>query len=107
LVCGQFIGDQRELFLLDEQPDEEVPYERLISDVMAGNGSLFIEEDSAQAAWTVADPVLRKHRRAYPCRPGSWGPKEADPLIASDGRRHNPGPAAAAIKEAAPAAGSA
>jgi glucose-6-phosphate 1-dehydrogenase len=81
----QFVGDQRELYLLDEQPGEEAPYERLLSDAMAGNGALFIEQNSLEAAWAVLDPVLKSPRRALPYEPGSWGPKEADLLIASSG----------------------
>jgi glucose-6-phosphate 1-dehydrogenase len=81
----QFIGDQHELYLLDEQPGEEAPYERLLGDVMAGNGSLFIEQDSLEAAWAVVDPVLKDHQQALPYAPGSWGPKEADELIAAGG----------------------
>ncbi|HUJ87627.1 MAG TPA: glucose-6-phosphate dehydrogenase [Burkholderiales bacterium] len=88
-----FIGDQRELYLLDEQPGEETPYERLLSDAMAGNGALFTREDAVEAAWAVVDPVLRNHRRAQPYRRGGWGPKAADALIAADGRWHNPVPA--------------
>jgi glucose-6-phosphate 1-dehydrogenase len=89
----EFIGDQRELYLLDEQPNEETPYERLIGDVMAGSGALFSQEESIEAAWAVVDPVLRNHHRSCPYEPGSWGPKEADALIAADGSWHNPGPA--------------
>jgi glucose-6-phosphate 1-dehydrogenase len=87
----EFIGEQRELYLLDEQPNEEAPYERLIGDVMAGSGALFIEEDTVEAAWAVVDQVLKNHHRAYPYQPGSWGPEEADALITADGSWHNPG----------------
>ena len=88
----EFIGDQRELHLLDLQPDSESPYERLLGAVMAGNGALFTEEDSVEAAWAVVDPVLTDHRPAFPYEPGGWGPKEADALIAADGGWHNPRP---------------
>ena len=57
----EFVGDQRELYLLDEQPGEEAPYERLLGDAMAGNGALFTREDAVEAAWAVVDPVLTKH----------------------------------------------
>ncbi len=85
-----FVGDQRELYLLDEQPGEETPYERLLSDAMAGNGALFTHEDAVEAAWAVVDPVLRNHHRVRPYGRHSWGPKEADALIAADGSWHNP-----------------
>ena len=88
----EFVGDQRELYLLDQRPGEEAPYERLLSDAMAGNGALFTREDAVEAAWAVVDPVLTRHPRARPYKRGSWGPKEADALIAAHGSWHNPMP---------------
>ena len=88
----EFIGDQRELYLLEQVPAEEAPYERLLGDAMAGNGALFTREDSVEAAWAVVDPVLKRHHRSHPYRRGGWGPKEADALIAPDGFWHNPRP---------------
>jgi glucose-6-phosphate 1-dehydrogenase len=89
-VGEEFVGDQRELFLLDEQPGEEAPYERLLSDAMAGNGALFTRADVVEAAWAAVDPVLKKHPRTRPYKRGSWGPKEADALIAADGGWYSP-----------------
>ena len=86
----EFVGEQRELYLVDEQPGEESPYERLLGDAMIGDGALFTREDAVEAAWAVVDPVLKKHRRALPYKRHSWGPKEADTLIAPDGCWHNP-----------------
>jgi glucose-6-phosphate 1-dehydrogenase len=88
----EFIGDQRELYLLEEQPGEESPYERLLGDAMAGEGALFTREDAVEAAWAAVDPVLKTHHRARPYKRGSWGPKEANTLIARDGSWHNPVP---------------
>jgi len=86
----EFTGIQRELFLLDEQPEEQAPYERLLGDAMSGDGALFAREDCLEAAWAVVDPVLTKHHRAHSYQPGSWGPEQADALIAPDGSWHNP-----------------
>jgi glucose-6-phosphate 1-dehydrogenase len=86
----EFVGDQRELFLLDEQSGEQTPYERLLSDAMSGDGALFTREDAIEAAWAVVDPVLDNPRAVYPYQPGSWGPKQADALIAEHGNWHNP-----------------
>ena len=90
LAGQEFIGEERELYLSDEQPGEETPYERLLGDAMKGDGALFTREDAVEAAWAVVDRVLKKHHpvRSYPR--GSWGPKEADLLIAADGGWHNP-----------------
>jgi glucose-6-phosphate 1-dehydrogenase len=85
-----FVGDQRELYLSEEEPGEEPPYERLLSDAMAGDGALFTREDAVEAAWAVVEPVLKNHHRVRPYKRKSWGPKQADALIASDGSWHNP-----------------
>jgi glucose-6-phosphate 1-dehydrogenase len=86
----EFVGEQKELFLLEEQPGEEAPYERLLSDAIAGDGALFAREDAVEAAWAVVDPVLKTHHRAHIYSRGGWGPKQADAIIASDGGWHNP-----------------
>jgi glucose-6-phosphate 1-dehydrogenase len=88
----EFVGDQRELYLIEEQPGEEAPYERLLGDAMAGDGALFTREDAVEAAWAVVDPVLKTHHPARQYKRGSWGPREADALIAADGFWHNPVP---------------
>ncbi|MEP7153916.1 MAG: glucose-6-phosphate dehydrogenase [Nitrospira sp.] len=86
----EFIGDQQELYLLEEQSGEETPYERLIGNAMAGDGALFTREDAVEAAWRVVDPVLKTHHRIRPYKRGTWGPKEADALIVTDGGWNNP-----------------
>jgi glucose-6-phosphate 1-dehydrogenase len=86
----EFVGEQRELYLTEEQPGEEPPYERLLSDAMVGDGALFTREDAVEAAWAVVEPVLKSHHRVRPYKRRSWGPKQADALIASDGGWHNP-----------------
>ena len=92
LAGKEFVGDQRELYLFEEQPGEESPYERLLGDAMIGDGALFTREDAVEAAWAVVDPVLKTHHRARPYKRRSWGPKEADTIIGSDSCWHNPGP---------------
>jgi glucose-6-phosphate 1-dehydrogenase len=86
----EFVGDRKELYLVDERPGEESPYERLLSDAMEGNEALFTRQDAVEAAWAVVDPILAKHSRALPYRRGTWGPKQADALIAANGGWHNP-----------------
>lgn len=89
-VGKEFVGEQRELYLLDEHLGEESPYERLLGDAIAGDGALFTREDAVEAAWAVVDPVLKMNQRTHLYDPGSWGPKEADALVAEDGGWHNP-----------------
>jgi glucose-6-phosphate 1-dehydrogenase len=90
-LAGQdFIGEQKELYLLEEQPGAETPYERLLGDAMAGNGALYTREDAIEAAWAVVDPVLDFHHRVRPYERGTWGPRDAEAIIAADGGWHNP-----------------
>ena len=90
LAGKEFVGEQRELYLLEERQGGETPYERLLGDAMAGNGTLFTREDAVEAAWVVVDPVLKTHRRVRFYKRHSWGTKEADAIIAADGGWHNP-----------------
>jgi glucose-6-phosphate 1-dehydrogenase len=90
-LAGQdFIGEQKELYLSEERSGDETPYERLLSDAMAGDGALFTREDAVEAAWAVVDPVLKTHHRVRFYKRRSWGPREADAIIAADGGWHNP-----------------
>ena len=95
LAGEEYIGEERELSLSDDQPGEETPYERLLGDAMKGDGALFTREDAVEAAWEVVNRVLKHHPRVRRYKRGTWGPKEADAFIAADGGWHNPSPDAA------------
>jgi len=66
-------------------------YERLIYDCMLGDATLFQRADMVEAGWSVITPILDVWK-ALPPRNfpnyafGAWGPKEADDLLARDGR---------------------
>jgi glucose-6-phosphate 1-dehydrogenase len=66
-------------------------YERLIFDAIAGDQTLFIRGDEAEAAWAVVDPIEQGwaagQNLPQDYMPGSWGPKKAQELIELDGRR--------------------
>ncbi len=67
-------------------------YERLLLDAMSGDATLFARRDEVDAAWTFVDSIEHAWHQnptpppmaTYPS--GSWGPKEADDLLAADGR---------------------
>lgn len=66
-------------------------YETLLLDVLLGDATLFMRADQAEAAWSVLAPVLEAWDEvapvSFPDYPaGTWGPAEADALIAKDGR---------------------
>lgn len=66
-------------------------YERLLLDAMRGDSTLFARTDEVQAAWSTVTPLLDAWRESSDAPPtyasGSWGPAEADELLAQDGRR--------------------
>jgi glucose-6-phosphate 1-dehydrogenase len=67
-------------------------YERLLLDAMSGDATLFARRDEVEEAWAFIDPIEEAwHAKKaapglffYPA--GSWGPEEADDLLARDGR---------------------
>jgi glucose-6-phosphate 1-dehydrogenase len=88
----EFVGEQRELFLCEEEGGAETPYQRLLGDAMIGDGALFTREDAVEAAWAVVDPVLKSHHRVRPYRRHTWGPKSANDILAPGSSWHNPEP---------------
>jgi glucose-6-phosphate 1-dehydrogenase len=67
-------------------------YERLLSDCMVGDLTLFQRADMTELAWEVTQPILDVWSalppREFPNYPsGSWGPKEADELLVREGRK--------------------
>ena len=57
-------------------------YERLLHDAMEGDHTLFAREDGVERAWKVVQPVLDSPAPLCTYAAGSWGPPEADELIA-------------------------
>ncbi|HEY6146026.1 MAG TPA: glucose-6-phosphate dehydrogenase [Solirubrobacterales bacterium] len=64
-------------------PEEALdPYERLIHDVMLGDRTLFTSSEAIERLWEISEPVLADPPSVRTYEPGSWGPEEADELIA-------------------------
>ncbi len=83
------VGERTELVARHGSGDDMDPYERLLGDAMRGDAMLFAREDAVEAAWRALDPILRTATPLYEYEPNTWGPREADGLIGSDGW-HNP-----------------
>ena len=66
------------------------PYDRLIGAALDGDRWLFARQDTVEAAWRVVDPVLGDVTPVHPYAKGSWGPEEADRLLPSRDRWHDP-----------------
>jgi glucose-6-phosphate 1-dehydrogenase len=57
-------------------------YETLLLEAMEGDHSLFLRQDGVERAWEILDPILDHPGPVVPYDRGSWGPQEADALIA-------------------------
>jgi glucose-6-phosphate 1-dehydrogenase len=56
--------------------NERDAYERVLSDALAGDRTLFAREDYVEEAWRIVDPVVKSATPLYPYESGTWGPKE-------------------------------
>ena len=71
---------------------EESPeaYERLLLEALVGDTTLFIRSDEVEQCWRIVDPIIAHWADEDTAIPlyeaGSWGPREADDLLARDGR---------------------
>jgi glucose-6-phosphate 1-dehydrogenase len=66
-------------------------YERLLLDALQGDAALFTRADEVELAWAFIDPIMQSWEKlgsnglaGY--EPGTWGPLEADRMLARDGR---------------------
>jgi len=64
-------------------------YERVLTDAMAGDRTLFAREDYIEEAWRIVDPALQASTALYEYDQGSWGPKEVE-RVAPPGGWHDP-----------------
>ncbi len=89
------------IFSYEDAYEEHEPeaYETLLLDVMSGNQTLFMRSDQVEAAWKIIMPILEAWKSRPPVdfpnyAPDSWGPEDAEALIARDGRNWVTMPAA-------------
>ena len=65
-------------------------YKRLMLDAAANNPALFIHRDEVRQAWKWIDPIIERwQEKGIPSlyRAGSWGPDDADELLATNNHR--------------------
>jgi glucose-6-phosphate 1-dehydrogenase len=65
--------------------DERAAYERVLTDALAGDATLFARMDYVEEAWRIVDPVLAMNTPLHPYDPGTWGPAEVAQGIAPPG----------------------
>lgn len=66
-------------------------YETLLLDAMAGDATLYTRQDMVEASWKAVEPILEVWESEdfnFPnYAAGTWGPKEADDMLAQQGHR--------------------
>lgn len=78
------LGPARMSFEYDAAYGSEVmgAYEYLLHDALLGERTLFTRGDGVERTWELVQEVLEKPPSIHVYPPGSWGPKEAEDLIA-------------------------
>ena len=89
---GAEIGSTTEELVVvrDTVCDEIVAYERLLTDAMKGDQTLFVRADAVEESWKAVEGILDDAAPVYPYEPGTWGPAEADRLVSQLEGWHNP-----------------
>ena len=75
----------------EEGGEGPTPYEVLLHAAMIGDSSRFTRQDSVEETWRVLQPLLDSPPGVQGYVKDSWGPEEADRLVAGHGRWHGPG----------------
>ena len=65
-------------------------YERVLTDAMHGDATLFARQDYVEEAWRIVDPVLNAGSPIYEYEKGAWGPSEVQYTVSPAGGWHNP-----------------
>ncbi len=63
------------------------PYEVLLHAALVGDSTRFTRQDGVEETWRIMQPLLDAPPPVHPYAPGSWGPAEADKLVAGYGWR--------------------
>ncbi len=87
---AQMRGEDTELYLCNVRDDEMQAYERLIGDALRGDSTLFARQDAVELAWRVIEPILGMKSVLHAYDAGSWGPPQAQAMVASIGGWHDP-----------------
>jgi glucose-6-phosphate 1-dehydrogenase len=62
----------------------------LLDAAMRGDSTRFTRQDSVEETWRVLQPLLDVTSEPHPYAKGTWGPQEAERLVAGHGGWHGP-----------------
>src|SRR4029453_14652677 len=74
-----------EMEFAEEGGEGATPYEVLLHAAMVGDSTRFTRQDNVEEAWRVLQPLLDNPPPVHPYAKGSWGPEEANQLVAGAG----------------------
>jgi glucose-6-phosphate 1-dehydrogenase len=97
----RMVGEPTELLVASDFAELMSPYERLLGDALAGDPTLFASQAEVEAQWRVVDPVIKQPPPLHLYEPGTWGPPDADRLVANIGGWRAPSLGARLTKRAA------
>ena len=81
-------GEQQEVEMIASRhprKGEMEAYERVLSDAIAGDPTLFARQDYVEEAWRIVDPVLKQETPVYQYECHTWGPPEVDEHVVPPG----------------------
>ena len=89
--ADQMIGQRAELVASRQAaPDEMAAYERVLTEALEGDATLFARMDYVEEAWRIVDPLQTLKTPVLPYEPGSWGPVDPANDIVPPGGWANP-----------------
>ena len=74
----------------EEGGEGPTPYEVLLHAAMIGDSTRFTRQDGVEEQWRIMQPLIDSPPPVHSYVPGSWGPPEADALVAGHGHWHEP-----------------
>jgi glucose-6-phosphate 1-dehydrogenase len=74
----------------EEGGEGPTPYEVLLNAALVGDSTRFTRQDAVEETWRVMQPLLDNPSSIHTYAPGSWGPEQAERLVAGHGRWHGP-----------------
>ena len=81
---------QLDMEFAKEGGEGATPYEVLLHAAIIGDSTHFTRQDMVEETWRIVQPLLDAPPPVHPYDPGSWGPPEADKLVAGFGGWHGP-----------------
>ena len=88
--CASRADHARHAEFAQQGGEGATPYEVLLHAAMVGQSTRFTRQDGVEETWRIMQPLLDAPPPVHPYAPGSWGPKEADKIVAGHGTWRGP-----------------